>query len=258
MRRPPSPPPASPLSSVRAFFATAAGTPAWRVAYAANVAFTVPFLVYATLHGLPSTTHLVALPGQADVAADHRVLFSSHSAAALVYAPAALVQFHAGLRRSHRRLHRASGYTFVAAAAALGAGGGTGLAAHTYTRFPGGMLAALGAGLSLVFLAAGVAAARDRRLADHRDWMVRHYGVTWGLVAGSRLLPGFVLPVAMARGVPHWEAMAGSWIACMIGGMVAAEVVVATTPRGGGKGRDRPAGPGGEGSGSTEAMTKVE
>lgn len=227
---PPSDP--HPLSSVRAFFATAASTPAWRVAYAANAAFTVPFLVYAGLHGHPATTHLVALPGQADVAAAHRFLFSSHSVAAFAYAPAALVQFHAGLRRSARRLHRASGYAFVAAAAALGAGGGTGLAANSFTRFPGGVLAAVGAALSVAFLAAGVAAARGGRLAAHRDWMVRHYGVTWGLVAGSRLLPAVWMPVAVAWGVSEWEAMAGAWTVCMLGGMVAAELVVATYRQG--------------------------
>ncbi|GAB0489737.1 hypothetical protein MMPV_000962 [Pyropia vietnamensis] len=228
------PPPTSPLSSVSAFFATAAATPAWRVAYAANVVFTVPFLIYAALHGLPATTHVVALPGQADVAAAHRFLFSGHSAAALVYAPAALIQFHGGLRKSHRRLHRASGYAFAAAAALLGAGGGTGLAANTYTRFPGGVLSAIGAALSLIFLVAGIGAARERRLADHRDWIIRHYGVTWGLVAGSRVLPVVMFPVALSRGVPEWEAMLGAWILSMLGGMVAAEVIIATTPRSGG------------------------
>lgn len=258
MKQPPAPPPPSPLSSVRAFFATAARTPAWRVSYAANLAFTLPFLLYAALHGIPATTHLVALPGQADVAASHRLLFSSHSALALVYAPAALIQFHAGLRRSHPRLHRASGYTFVAAAAGLAAGGGTGLAANTYTRFVGGVLSVLGAGLSMVFLGAGVAAARERRLADHRDWMVRHYGVTWGLVGGSRIVPGFLMPVAVARGVPEWEAMAGAWTLCLVGGMVAAEVVVATAPRGGGKGRDGPALPAGGGWGGTTETAKAD
>lgn len=231
--------PPSPFSSVSAFFATASPSARWRAAYAANVAYTIPFTIYAILHGIPATCHLAALPGQAAVAASHRLLFSSHSAGAVVYAAAALIQFHAGIRRTHRALHRASGYLFVAVGTVLAVGGGTGMAAHTYTRFPGGVVATLTAAMSLVALIAGVAAARDRRLADHRDWMTRHYGVTWGLVAGSRVVPVLLSPAVIVWGVPDLEVMQGAWIISLLGGMLAAEVVIATTPRGGGEGGAR-------------------
>ena len=109
-------------------------------------------------------------------------------------------QLHAGLRNRWLGLHRWLGRLYVLAVAA----GGTAALAMAPHAATGGVAASGFALLGVAWLAAtalALRAVRQRRLAAHRDWMVRSYALTLAAVT-LRLY----LPASQVAGIPFTVA----------------------------------------------------
>jgi len=90
----------------------------------------------------------------------------------------ATLQIWPWLRRQHVRIHRWTGRVYVLTAIPVG------LAGIVVAQFPhGGPVQQVGnTMLGLLFLActiSGYRAVRQRRLADHRQWMIRSFALAW-------------------------------------------------------------------------------
>lgn len=110
---------------------------------------------------------------------------------------AAVLQLWPWLRAHHPRVHRWSGRVYVATALV------TGVAALVVAQFPSAGLGQQTANtlLGVLFLACtllGFRAVRQRRFADHREWMVRSTALAFSIVANR-----FWIPVLLAVFVPE-------------------------------------------------------
>lgn len=110
-----------------------------------------------------------------------------HVVAGLVTLFVGPLQFWSALRRRYARLHRWCGRLYLAGVA-LGAA----MAAALVARMPPGLAAATGlAGLALAWVATSamaLVAIRRGALAQHREWMIRSYVVTFAFVTYRALL----------------------------------------------------------------------
>ncbi len=120
---------------------------------------------------------------------EHRALITIHavaSALALLLGP---LQFLDSLRAARPRLHRALGYAYLVPG--VGAGGIAGLLLALYSF--GGLVSHYGFGLlAALWLFTGVmavVAAKARRFADHRTWMIRNFALTFAAVTLRLYLP---------------------------------------------------------------------
>lgn len=154
----------------------------WRLA-AAGAALVAAYGAVVALHGAAPFSGPVAR-GLAERPWTLRV----HAATGAVLLLAGALQLHAGLRSRRPRLHRALGRAYGLAALLAGASGML-LARHAYGG-PAARLgfAVLGAGL-LVATVGALAAARARRLADHRRWAVRSWALAFSAVTLRLELP---------------------------------------------------------------------
>lgn len=167
------------------------------------------FLVVPVAVGMPNMAHYQPVT---PVALYAHILFGP---LAMALAP---FQLWGGLRRARPRLHRGLGY--VSALSILLAGFG---ALAFLPWFLGSLWAATGFAL-LAMAWIGVTAravwlARARRLAEHRDWMLRSVALT---LAGVTLR--LIMPVLIARGwsVPETFDVTG-W-ACWIPNLILIEI----------------------------------
>lgn len=149
----------------------------------------------------------------------------THIFAGSVMLTAGVLQLWPWLRARHPRVHRWSGRTYVAAALV------TGVAALVTAQFPSG-----GAGqqvantfLAVLLLACtllGFRAVRQRRFADHREWMVRSAALAfsivtnrfWGPVLILVYVPGALTDGDVAFGDPRIEgaAVASAWVSWVV------------------------------------------
>ncbi|MBM3878088.1 MAG: DUF2306 domain-containing protein [Verrucomicrobia bacterium] len=140
------------------------------------------------IHGIGYFTH----PGHAPLLRVHsglnRTVLLIHiigSCVAIVTGP---VQFVAALRTRFPRWHRRVGYGYFAG---VSVGGVAGLYSATVSM--GGLVAHTGFFLLAVFWLAtaafALAAIRQRRIALHREWMVRCYALTFAAVTLRLWLP---------------------------------------------------------------------
>jgi uncharacterized membrane protein len=110
------------------------------------------------------------------------------------------LQFVRTIRERRPAIHRASGRIF-AAACLIGAPSGFVLALGTTA----GPVAAVGFAIPAVLWPAftwlGVRAVLERRFDDHREWMLRSYGMTANAITLRLLLPGSAL-----LGIPFFTA----------------------------------------------------
>jgi hypothetical protein len=123
----------------------------------------------------------------------HRLLITVHAVGASIALLLGPVQFLERIRARAPRVHRILGYGYLVAGVAVGGVAGLLLSRHSF----GGLVSHLGFGLlALLWLVTGglaVAAARARRFADHRTWMVRNFALTFAAVTLRLYLPlGFV------------------------------------------------------------------
>jgi uncharacterized membrane protein len=123
--------------------------------------------------------------------ARHRGLTLAHIVPALFYITLLPFQFTNRLRGAFPKLHRWNGRVLVA----LGAYVASTALAMSFTMAIGGAnetaATALYAVLLLLFLYRGFRTALARRFAEHREWMVRAYGVTLGISVTRPIVGAF-------------------------------------------------------------------
>ncbi|MSU25217.1 MAG: DUF2306 domain-containing protein [Opitutus sp.] len=119
----------------------------------------------------------------------HRALITTHAVAASLALLLGPFQFLDRLRAARPRLHRTLGYLYLVPGVAVG--GITGLLLSRYSF--GGLVSHLGFGLlAVLWLFTGVmavVAAKARRFADHRVWMIRNFALTFAAVTLRVYLP---------------------------------------------------------------------
>jgi uncharacterized membrane protein YozB (DUF420 family) len=118
---------------------------------------------------------------------EHPWLMRGHVTLGAAYLALALPQFVATLRRSRPQVHRLAGRTAVAAGLAAGA---TALVITVWFPFSGPLeivVVAPFAGLFVFALGRGLWLARRRRIAEHREWMIRALAIATS-IATMRLL----------------------------------------------------------------------
>ena len=171
----------------------------WRIVLIAVALIAVRFYARYPLHYLLTQT-----PASYAGYWSHRWWLRLHLLGATVALAVGPVQLWSGFRRRHVSLHRSLGYAYLAAAL-LGGIGAFGLAVSS---------AAADHGVSVfvfalawwVSLGMAYRAIRARRVAEHQDWMVRGYVLTYGFVSIRALgeLPVWTAFGAMAEPTQNW------------------------------------------------------
>ncbi len=154
----------------------------------------------------------------------------THILAGSVMLSAAVLQLWPWLRAHHLRVHRWSGRVYVATALL------TGLAALVTAQFPsagvGQQVANTFLGiLLLTFTLLGYRAVRQRRFADHREWMIRSTALAFSIVANrfwstfliAVYVPGAFTDPDIGFGAPEIEgaAIASAWVSWIVNLMFA-------------------------------------
>jgi uncharacterized membrane protein len=112
----------------------------------------------------------------------HPVVSVVHIVTGLAFLLLAPLQFSAGVRRRHRAVHRANGRMLVVLAAASGV-----YALWAAFAFPafGGLSTQVATvvfgALFLIAIAMAVIRIRARRVAEHREWMIRVFAIALGV-----------------------------------------------------------------------------
>jgi uncharacterized membrane protein len=139
-----------------------------------------------------------------------RAGFAAHAAGVYLHAFAASaalllgpLQFSAGFRRDHARIHRWLGRAYLSIGVLVGGFSALYLAQFAY----GGLTARIGfSALGLAWLYTGLRAflaIRSGAVAEHRRWMIRNFALTFAAV-----MLRLYLPVAIAAGVDFERAYA--------------------------------------------------
>lgn len=132
--------------------------------------------------------------------ADHiqqrRTFFLLHIIAASIALLCGVPQFNRKIRQQYPGIHRWTGRIYVAAVMA-GAVGGMSLALHAVA----GLIATWGFGLLSIawIITTGMAIwhIRARRIALHRDWMIRSFALTFAAVTLRLQLAGLIFGAGM-------------------------------------------------------------
>lgn len=138
---------------------------------------------------------------------------------------AAVLQLWPWLRAHHPRVHRWSGRVYVASAIP------TAIAALVVAQFPSGGVAQQVANtmmgtLLLTFTLLGYRAVRQRRFADHREWMIRSTALAFSIVTNrfwstfliAVYVPGALTDPSIQFGSPEIEgaAIASAWVSFVV------------------------------------------
>ena len=148
----------------------------------------------------------------------HEVGIYTHvfaSAVAMLLGP---FQFWAWLRRTHPRVHRVIGRTYLGVGVAFGGLAGLYMSAFAF----GGLVAKLGfAGLAACWLYTGLRAYRAIRrgaVQEHRQWVIRNVSLTFAAVTLR-----IYMPVSMIAGIPFELAYPVVAWACWVPNLLVAE-----------------------------------
>jgi len=145
--------------------------------------------------------------------AAHRSLTLLHILPAALFIVLMPLQFVGRIRTRHLARHRWSGRLLIA----LGIIVGTSALAMTYTTPIGGVneIAAmtLFATLFIIFLTMGFWNIRQRRIARHREWMIRAFGVALGIATTRPIVAVFF---AVGRLTPHEFFGTAFWLGCTL------------------------------------------
>ena len=154
-----------------------------------------------------------------------RAGFAAHSVGVYLHAFAAStalllgpLQFAAGFRRDHARIHRWLGRTYLGIGVLVGGFSALYLAQFAY----GGPAAKIGFGaLGLAWLYTGLRAflaIRSGAVAEHRRWMIRNFSLTFAAV-----MLRLYVPLAVVAGVGFEQAYAViAWL-CWLPNLLLAE-----------------------------------
>ena len=132
--------------------------------------------------------------------ARHRALTLVHIIPASLFVCLAPLQFLAAIRRRYIRWHRWSGRVLLILGSIVGASA----LVMSYTMAIGGAnetaATTLFAILFLMFLGLGFRSIRQNRVADHREWMTRAFGVALGVATTRPIVGAFF---AAGKLAPH-------------------------------------------------------
>lgn len=154
-----------------------------------------------------------------------RAGFAAHSAGVYLHAFAAStalllgpLQFSAGFRKDHARIHRWLGRVYLGVGVLVGGFSALYLAQFAY----GGLAARIGFGaLGLAWLYTGLRAfhaIRSGAVAEHRRWMIRNFSLTFAAV-----MLRLYVPLAVVAGVGFEQAYAViAWL-CWLPNLLLAE-----------------------------------
>lgn len=186
---PPQPPPSKTTRRVSPWWRRP-----WMVPLFLLIAGFLAFSVPPYLTGDPSLSRMEIPSGNAI----YYPVLVAHVLFGTVAMLAGCLQIWPWLRRKHRRVHRASGRVYVFAGALPG--GLTALYVGVYTPFgPSVMVSNLWmAILWLTCTMLGLVAVLQRRMDDHRTWMVRSFALTMSIVV-TRILAAPVLILLYPR-----------------------------------------------------------
>lgn len=150
----------------------------------------------------------------------HRILTLLHIIPASLFLSLIPFQFVESIRRKHMAWHRWSGRILIG----LGAVVGFSALVMSFTMNIGGVsetaATTLFAILFLAFLSLGFWNIRRRRIALHREWMIRAFGVALGVATTRPIIGAFF---AAGRLSPHEFFGAAFWLGFTIT-LIAAEV----------------------------------
>ncbi|GAA4758147.1 hypothetical protein GCM10023264_27990 [Sphingomonas daechungensis] len=158
-------------------------------------------------------------PVKQKVHAGHLPMLYAHIAGGICMLFAGAIALRIGLTREWFRWHKPAGYTYIV-------GGSAGAIAALIRSFdtqhtPGISTGALAA-VWIAFTAMAFRAIRNRRIEQHRTWMIRSYVAAWTFVAcrfWSRAMPGelqanvndmiwatWVMPLFLTEILLQWRA----------------------------------------------------
>ena len=182
------------------------------------------FVLLVPPHGTPRLAAAAAL----DVGfAEHKALTLAHILPASLFMALVPLQFVRRIRARHIGWHRWSGRLLVV----LGIAVGTSALAMSYTMSIGGesetAATSLFALLFLVFLGLGFWNILHRRIARHREWMTRAFGVILGIAATRPIVGAFF---AAGQLSPHEFFGIAFWLGFSLTS-ISAEVWIRTTRR---------------------------
>jgi uncharacterized membrane protein len=161
-------------------FAPGSGRSGFKTALWISLGLTALF-VFITSEVLLATDYPMYHAYRLQVIADRHLLIP-HTLSGVIALVAGAMQFSSRLRRRHLKFHRALGRIYVVSVF-IGAPTGIALAAGR----PGMPGTSMQAAAWMVCTTAAFIAARNRQIAQHRQWMVRSYAVTFTFVS-SRVL----------------------------------------------------------------------
>ena len=156
------------------------GRPRFKTLLWISLGFTALF-VFITSEVLLVTDYHMYHPYRLQVIADRHLLIP-HTLSGLIALLAGPLQFSSRLRQRHLKFHRVLGRIYVVSVF-IGAFTGIALAAGR----PGLPGTSMQAAAWIVCTTAAVISARNRQIAQHRQWMIRSYAVTFTFVS-SRVL----------------------------------------------------------------------
>jgi len=161
-------------------FAPGSGRSGFKTALWISLGLTALF-VFITSEVLLATDYPMYHAYRLQVIADRHLLIP-HTLSGVIALVAGAMQFSSRLRRRHLKFHRVLGRIYVVSVL-IGAPTGIALAAGR----PGLPGTSMQAAAWIVCTTAAFIAARNRQVAQHRQWMVRSYAVTFTFVS-SRVL----------------------------------------------------------------------
>ncbi len=171
---------------------------------------------------LAGAVRLAQLAGGASVTPENARFFAVplpvvlHIPAAVAFSMLGAFQFSPGLRRRHRRWHRAAGRIAVPSALIVALTGLWMTFAYVPPPNDGPIVVAerlLFGSAMLVSVVLGVDAIRRRQFTTHGEWMIRAYAI--GMGAGTQALthlPWFVIVGGMPSGTPRAVMMGLGWV----------------------------------------------
>lgn len=206
--------------------------------------WTAPLAIVTAVFLATSLPRYVGLdPAQSLVPTDRGPAFYpalvTHIFTGSVMLSAAVLQLWPWLRTHHPRVHRWSGRVYVASAIP------TSIAALVVAQFPSGGVAQQVANtmmgtLLLTFTLLGYRAVRQRRFADHREWMIRSTALAFSIVTNrfwstfliAVYVPGALTDPSIEFGSPEIEgaAIASAWVSFVVN-LLFAEWWIHRTPK---------------------------
>lgn len=158
-------------------------------------------------------------------ALDRRMMLLLHVSAAPVALAVGAFQFMPRIRRNHRALHRWLGRLY-GVAILVGGIGAMGISLNAI----GGPWAQVGfSALGIAWMGSTAIAiwlAMNKRLAEHRVWMMRSFALTFSAVTLRLQLVGFEI-----AGLPYEQASAWLAFTCWVPNLLVAEILIRTRPR---------------------------